>query len=98
LGRKNTVKKFLINLLTPKKYKVIFAKMKNFLKGKKSYFAGAILVLQGTAKIVDSFTGLETVGAFADWIGTVIQSEGGTLVVSGLAVFGIRAGLEKNKT
>lgn len=97
MERKNPVKKFLINMLTPKKYKTMFTITKNILKGKKAYIAGAILVLQGLAKVVDSFVGVETVGHFADWLGTVIGSEGGVLIMNGLAVFGIRAGIEKNK-
>lgn len=91
------MKKFLINLFLPKKYKELFVKMQNLLKGKKSYIAGGILILQGVAKIVDAFVGFESVGHFADWIGTVLQSEGGILIMNGLAVFGIRAGIEKNK-
>jgi hypothetical protein len=91
------MKSFLINLFTPKKYKDMFKKIQQVLKGKKSYIAGAILVLQGLVKIVDTVTGLESIGQFVDWIGTVFNSEGGILIMNGLAVFGIRAGIEKNK-
>ncbi len=91
------MKKFFINLFLPKKYKEMFVKIQNILKGKKSYIAGGILILQGLAKVIDAFVGFESVGQFADWLGSAIQSKGGVLIMNGLAVFGIRAGIEKNK-
>lgn len=91
------MKGFLVNLFAPKKYKIMFKKLQECLKGRKSYIAGGILILQGLAKMVDTFTGFESLGQFVDWIGTALQSDGGVLIMNGLAVFGIRAGINKVK-
>jgi len=90
------MKKFLINLFLPKKYKNMFVKLKSILKGKKAYIAGAIMILQGLSLTVDTVVSFENIGQFVDWIGTFMGSDGGLKVVEGLAVFGIRAGI-KNK-
>jgi hypothetical protein len=91
------MKGFLVNIFAPKKYKIMFKNIQKCLKGKKSYLAGGILVLQGLAKIIDTFAGFDSLGQFVDWIGTALQSDGMQTIVGGLAVFGIRAGIGKVK-
>jgi hypothetical protein len=91
------MKKFLINLFLPSKYKDIFKKSQDMLKGKKSYIAGLILVLQGLFKVIGTYTGFENAGQLVDWLGSAINSEGAILIMNGLAVFGIRAGIKKTE-
>ena len=91
------MKGFIVGLFTPKKYKLLFKDIQLLIKGKKSYLIGLILMLQGLAKMLDTFTGFDGLGQFVVWVGTAMQSDGGKLLLEGFALCSVRAGISKIK-
>jgi len=89
------MKKMLINLFTPKKYKEKFSLCQGILKGRKAYLAGAIMILQGVSLMLDTVVDFATIGDFINWCGSALLSDGGILISQGLAIMGVRAGVAK---
>jgi len=88
--------KFLINLLAPSSLKSGFAASQEFLKGKKTYLAGAILLLQAAAALVEQFCGLNGLGDFAAWLKDFAQNGAVQQFGLALAMMGLRAGISKS--
>jgi len=88
--------KLLIKLFTPKKYKEGFLCCKNFLKGKKSYLVGFILVLQGSLKIIEQICGMEGISELVPLIQNIANHEGFLMLMNGLGIIGIRAGIDNS--
>lgn len=97
--RKHKMKNWIIKILTkiflPSKVKDIFDKLQNILKGKKSYLAGAVMILQGIILTLEQFSELKGISEIVEWIKQFLSSEGTVLVMQGLAIMGIRAGISK---
>lgn len=90
--------KKLINLFAPKKFKELFGKAQCCVKGKKTYLAGTILMLQAVAKLVEQFTGLEGLGGLYEWLQNIATNDAVQQFGVALGLMGIRAGISKTKT
>ena len=87
----NTILKFLM----PTKLKNGLIKIREFLKGKKTYIAALILLLQALLGYLDQAVSLNNFADLATFLQGLPTNEATSLLVEGLALFGIRASLKK---
>ena len=87
---------FFINLFAPKKYADMFSACQEWLKGKKTYIAGAILLLQATAGIIDELTGLKGLGGLLSWLKDIGNDTFIQQFSVALGILGFRAALHSH--
>ena len=66
-----------------------------FLQGKKTYFVGASLVLQGGGLIAGKIAATPDIGAIADLLNDPEVQKGFELISQGLGFMTVRAGISK---
>ena len=72
-----------------------FLKVKDFLKGKKTYIAAAVLLLQALLGYVDQLLALGGIGQFGEWIFSLPANGSTVMLAEALALFGIRAAISR---
>lgn len=92
---KDWIIKILTKIFIPSKVGDVFAKTQGFLKGKKSYLAGVAIILQGIIMMVEQFSELKGISDLLMWFKELLSNEGTILLMQGLAIMGIRAGITK---
>jgi C4-dicarboxylate transporter len=88
---------FLAKLIVPSKVGEILGKVQEFLKGKKTYIAGSVLLLQAIGMYVDTFSGLDGIGGVINWIKEIGSSDATLKFFEALAIMGLRAGISKTE-
>lgn len=86
----------ILKFLLPAKLKNALIKIREFLKGKKTYIAALILLLQALLGYLDQAISLNSFADAATFLQGLPTSEATSLLVEALALFGIRASI-KNK-
>lgn len=86
---------WIIQLFIPKNLKKTFFASQEFLKGKKTYLAGAILTFQAIAMLIEQFVALNGLSDFVGWLRNITSNEAIQQFGLGLATMGIRAGISK---
>ena len=90
----NTILKFLM----PAKLKNFLLKIRDFLKGKKTYIAALILLLQALMGYLDAAVSLNNFADLASFLQNLPTSEATSLLVEALALFGLRASIKKKQS
>jgi len=85
----------LINLLCPGSVMSPVKAVQGFLSGKKTYLAASILLLQGLLSAVEQFAGLSGTGDILMWLKNMPQNSVVFQIAQALAIFGLRAGINK---
>ena len=70
-----------------------FLKVKDFLKGKKTYIAAAVLLLQALLGYIDQLLAIGGVGEFGEWLFSLPANGATVLLAEAMALFGIRAAI-----
>ncbi|ACC98626.1 hypothetical protein Emin_1074 [Elusimicrobium minutum Pei191] len=89
--------KKILNFFVPSKLKNLFSGLQNFLSGKKTYIAAAIIMLEALLMFVEQLTGINGVTGLVDFIKNIASNEAFIRFAEALAVFGIRAALPSVK-
>ena len=76
-------------------FKSLIYNILSFLKGKKSYLAGTVMAVQGIITIIEQFSELKGITQLLTWVKKFLSNEGTMLLMQGLAIMGIRAGISK---
>lgn len=92
---KDWILKIIAKIFLPSKIKEILAVLQSFLKGKKSYLAGSVMILQGIIMTLERFTELQGISDIINWLKQFLSEQGSILIIQGLAVMGIRAAVSK---
>ncbi|MCX5783379.1 MAG: hypothetical protein NTW04_02925 [Elusimicrobia bacterium] len=87
---------WMLKLVIPEKIAAVFSGAKNFLSGKKTYLAGAILVLQALSAIIEQFTALNGLADLVGWIKSVAGNSAIQQFGLALGMMGLRAGISKS--
>lgn len=85
----------ILKFLIPEKLKNGLLKIREFLKGKKTYIAALILFLQALLGYLDEAVALNSFADLATFLQNLPTSESTSLLVEALALFGLRASLKK---
>ena len=85
----------ILKFLMPAKLKSGLLKIRDFLKGKKTYIAALILLLQALLGYLDQAVSLNNFADLATFLQGLPTNEATSLLVEGLALFGLRASLQK---
>ena len=88
----------ILKFLMPAKLKNALIKIREFLKGKKTYIAALILLLQALLGYLDQAVSLESFADLATFLQTLPTSEATSLLVEALALFGLRASIKKKQS
>ena len=89
------IKNWIVNLALGSRAVKYFLLLKGFVSGKKTYLAGATLILQGVMCFVSQLEGTE---GLADLLGMLKDAAGGDCVqkiAEGVGLMGLRAGVSK---
>jgi hypothetical protein len=92
---KDWILKILAKIFLPSKLKELFSKLQDLLKGKKSYLAGAAMILQGIILAIEQFAELKGLTDLISWVKEFLSQQGTILIMQGLAVMGIRSAVSK---
>ena len=84
-----------VSFLIPSKVGNIFKNAQNFLRGKKTYLAGAIILLEGVLMLLDQFSTLGSTAELLVWLKNILSNDGFIRMAEALAIFGFRAALSK---
>jgi len=87
----------ILDFFVPGKVKDLFKSVQEFMAGKKTYLAGAIIVLEALIMLVEQFAGMKGVAEFTAAVKNFAANDGIIRLAEGLAVFGIRAALPSKK-
>lgn len=85
----------ILNFLMPAKLKNFLLKIREFLRGKKTYIAALILLLQALLGYLDQAVAFNTFADFATFLQNLPTNEATSLLVEALALFGLRASIKK---
>jgi len=85
----------LLNLLSPQSVTKPLKTAQEYLSGKKTYLAAAILLLQALVSLLEQFAGLAGAGDVFNWLKDLPQNAVVYQAAQALAIFGLRAGLAK---
>ena len=85
----------ILKFLLPAKLKNALIKIREFLKGKKTYIAALILLLQALLGYLDQAVSLNSFADLATFLQGLPTSEATSLLVEALALFGLRASIKK---
>ncbi|MDR0953648.1 MAG: hypothetical protein LBM71_05700 [Elusimicrobiota bacterium] len=88
----------ILKLIAPQKIKDTFFKVKNFLKGKKTYLAASILLLQSLLSYLDQTLAMTSFDQLIPWIKALGENPATLHLAEALGLFGIRAALGSKKT
>ena len=100
------IKGWMIEKVAGSKLAALWIASRDFLKGKKVYIAGSVMILQGVAAFIDSMEGttireaLEvirdpSIAMITDGL-NILNAPGVGQAVEGAAVMTLRAGISKN--
>ncbi|MGB2579679.1 hypothetical protein AAIR98_001598 [Elusimicrobium simillimum] len=87
----------IFGFLAPSKLINAVKGVKGFLAGKKTYLAGAIVLLESLSMLVEQFLGMEGVADIVDAAKNFATNDGLLRMAEAFAIFGIRAALPFNK-
>ncbi len=85
----------ILKFLMPAKLKNILLKIREFLRGKKTYIAALILLLQALLGYLDQAVSLNNFADLATFLQNLPTNEATSLLVEALALFGLRASIKK---
>lgn len=84
---------FISKFLMPQKVIGFFTSVRNFLKGKKTYLAATIILLQAVLSYIDQTLAISSVSGFLQWAQGLASNEATLHLAQALAVFGFRAAI-----
>lgn len=84
---------FISKFFMPQKVISFFTAVRNFLKGKKTYLAATIILLQALLSYIDQTLAITTISGFWQWAQGLASNEATLHVAEALAVFGFRAAI-----
>lgn len=85
---------FISKFLMPQKIFTFFTAVRNFLKGKKTYLAATIILLQALLSYIDQTLAITSLSGFLQWAQGLASNEATLHVAEALAVFGFRAAID----
>ena len=91
------MKKFLIKMFVPKKFKELFKKTQGKLKGCKTYITCSMAVLAGLIGLVDQVTAMNGIADLLPFIKNIHSNTAFIALMGGIGGMNIRAGIEKTK-
>ena len=65
---------FISKFLMPQKIFTFFTAARNFLKGKKTYLAATIILLQALLSYIDQTLAITSLSGFLDWARALLQT------------------------
>jgi len=83
----------ILKYLVPQKLIDFALKVKEFLKGKKTYIAAAVLLLQALLGYTEQIITIETAAGFTAWLKGLSINASTTHLAEALGLFGIRAAI-----
>jgi len=89
--------KFISEFFTSAKASEVFAAVRNFLKGKKTYIAATIMLLQAVLSYIDQTLALTSLSQFITWAQGLATNSATLLFAQALAIFGVRAAIKKTQ-
>ena len=84
---------FISKFLMPQKILNVLNTVREFLKGKKTYLAATIILLQAVLSYIDQTLAINSVSAFMEWARGLASNEATLHLAEALAVFGVRSAL-----
>ncbi len=84
---------FISKFFMPQKVISFFIAVRNFLKGKKTYLAATIILLQALLSYIDQTLAITSLSGFWQWAQGLATNEATLHVAEALAVFGFRAAI-----
>lgn len=89
---------FISKFLVPQKIADYISAAKDFLRGKKTYLAATIILLQAILSFVDQTLALNSVSALFEWVKGLASNDATMHLAEALAVFGVRAAISSKTT
>lgn len=86
---------WLLGLILPKKVGEIVGKIQLFLDGKKTYLAGAIVILQAVMMLIEQFIGMSGLADIFSWLKGIASNPAILQIGAGLGMIGLGHKLDK---
>lgn len=87
----------ILKILMPQKLINFLIKIRDFLKGKKTYIAASILLLEALLTYFYQAIDFSSIADLSAWIQGLATNPGSIKVAEALALFGIRAAIAKKR-
>lgn len=78
-----------------KKIGAIFNAFQLFLRGKKTYIAATVILLEGLGIMTEQIAALASVPEALDWLKNITLNDGLIKMAEALAIFGFRAAITR---
>jgi hypothetical protein len=85
--------RFLATLFAPQKARDAFCAAQEWLKGKKTYLAASVMLLQACAALADQFCALHGVGDLVSWVSNFASNDAATRAAQAFALMFLRNGI-----
>ncbi len=87
----------ILKTIVPQKLINFLIKIRDFLKGKKTYIAASVLLLEALLSYLNQAIDFNTMADFAAWIQGLASNPASLKAAEALALFGIRAAIAKKQ-